>query len=653
LLYDLTSLQREANGRYGFSAQRTLQIAQVLYERHKVITYPRTDSRFLPEDYQATVQDTLEAMRGHPPYGDFADRILAEKWVRPNKRIFNDAKISDHFAIIPTPQTPRQLAEVEQKLYDLITRRFLAVFFPPAEFLVTIRITRVEGEPYKTEGKVMLQAGWLAVYGKEAQDEETPNLPAVTAGERVATREIEVKPFQTKPPARFTEATLLTAMEGAGKLVDDEELRAAMSEKGLGTPATRAAIIEGLLREKYLLRNVRELQPTAKAFSLMALLRGLAIPELISPELTGQWEFKLKQMERGQLARETFMKEIEAMTREVVRKAKEHEHDTIPGDFGTLTTPCPKCGSQIKVTYKKFQCTNTACDFALWKIVAGRQFEPEEIETLLRDRKVGPLQGFRSKMGRQFHAVIRMTADLKPEFDFGQGGGAGSEGGEGAPAAPDFTGQEPVGQCPKCQARIFESGNHYLCEHAAATPRTCTFRCGRIILQQPIERAQLTKLLAEGKTDLFTKFISKRGRPFSAFLVLDADKNVGFEFEKRERKAGGARKSGGPKEPRPKLDFSGQESIGKCPRCGGRVFESETDYLCEKSQADKRPCKFKTGRVILQQPISREQAARLLETGRTELLDKFISRRGSLFKAWLVLQDGKVTFEFPDREDPG
>jgi DNA topoisomerase III len=262
LLFDLTSLQREANGRFGFSASATLKLAQGLYERHKVLTYPRTDSRALPEDYQATVRSTLNMLNG-TSYAPFAHTILNNEWVKPNKRIFNNAKVSDHFAIIPTTEPPKGLNEPEQKLYDMVTKRFLAVFYPAAEFLETTRITRVEGEPFKSAGKVLVNAGWLAVYGRDAQDEDTPTLAPVKADETVQTSSIEVKQNQTKPPARFTEATLLGAMEGAGKLVEDEDLREAMSEKGLGTPATRAAIIEGLLAEQYLLRQGRDLQATA------------------------------------------------------------------------------------------------------------------------------------------------------------------------------------------------------------------------------------------------------------------------------------------------------------------------------------------------------------------------------------------------------
>src|SRR5476649_1336691 len=254
LLFDLTSLQREANGRFGFSAKNTLGLAQALYEKHKVLTYPRTDSRALPEDYLETVKTTL-GMLAETNYRTPAETILKNGWVRPNKRIFNNAKVSDHFAIIPTLIAPKALSEPEQKLYDLVTKRFLAIFYPAAEFLVTTRITRVESEPFKSEGKVMVNAGWLAVYGKEADSDETPNLVPVKPGETVKTEKIEVEANVTKPPARYSEATLLGAMEGAGKLIDDEELREAMSDKGLGTPATRATIIEGLIWEKYVVRS--------------------------------------------------------------------------------------------------------------------------------------------------------------------------------------------------------------------------------------------------------------------------------------------------------------------------------------------------------------------------------------------------------------
>ena len=529
LLFDLTSLQREANGRFGFSAKNTLALAQALYERHKALTYPRTDSRYLPEDYIATVKATLKSFSG-TPYAGFAGQILKGGWAHPNKRIFNNAKVSDHFAIIPTGTAPTNLSEAEQKLYDLVSKRFLAIFFPAAEYNITTRITRVEGEAFKTEGKVLVSAGWLAIYGKEAQGEdETPQLSPVQQKERVWANDVEVKANQTKPPARFTEATLLTAMEGAGKLIEEEELRDAMSARGLGTPATRAATIEGLLQEEYVHRNGRELQPTAKAFSLMVALSTLGIDELHSPELTGNWEYKLRQMEQGELGRDVFMDHIVEQTREMVDRIK---HGEIPEEvFSTLSSPCPKCGGVIQENYKKFQCKK--CDYALWKVVAGRQYEPEEVEELLSKGVVGPLQGFRSKMGRPFAAMIRLNADHLPEFDFGQGSG------EGEGEAIDFSNQEALGKCPKCGAPVYEHGMAYVCEKAVGAAKTCDFRSGKIILQQPVERAQMAKLLADGRTELLRGFISARTRrKFSAYLVRGGDGKVGFEFEPRAPKAG-------------------------------------------------------------------------------------------------------------------
>ena len=538
LLYDLTSLQREANSRFGFSAKVTLSLAQALYEKHKVLTYPRTDARALPEDYLPTVNEVLANLP--EIYAPFAGTILEKGWVKPNKRIFNNAKISDHFAIIPTGTAPKSLNEIEQKLYDLVTRRFLAVFYPAAEYSVTTRITRIAEHAFKTEGKVLVNPGWLAVYGKEAPVDDAeggPSLSPIVAGETLDTKSVDLKAAFTRPPARFNEATLLSAMEGAGKTIEDEELRAAMAGRGLGTPATRAQIIENLISEVYMLREGRDLIPTAKAFSLVTLLRGLGVKELTSPELTGGWEYKLAQMERGQLSREEFMRHIAALTQDIVDRAKRYESDTVPGDFATLTTPCPKCGGVIKENYKKFACQS--CEWSAWKIVAGRQFEVAEMETLLSAGKIGPLTGFRNKMGRPFDAEIRLNDDKSPEFDFGQPR-------EGEAAEPvDFSGQESLGKCPKCAAAVYEHGNSYVCERSVGPERKCDFRSGKLILQQAVEPAQMQKLLADGKSDLLTGFVSARTRrAFSAFLVRDKEGKVGFEFETREARAeGGAKRA--------------------------------------------------------------------------------------------------------------
>ncbi len=543
LLYDLTTLQREANGRFGFSAKTTLSIAQALYEKHKVLTYPRTDSRALPEDYLGVVKETVGMLAQESLPGPLralsahAALALKEGYVKPAKRVFDNAKVSDHFAIIPTLQAPKSLTEVEAKLYDLVVKRFLAVFYPSAEFLVTTRISTVGRHQFQTNGKVLVKPGWLAVYGKEAQEDDA-NLVPVEPAEAVRTEAVEVKALQTKPPARFTEATLLSAMEGAGKLIEDEELRAAMHDKGLGTPATRAQTIEGLINEKYMLREGRELIPTAKAFQLMTLLRGLAVDELTKPELTGDWEFQLAEMEHGRLKRDAFMTEIAKMAERIVRKAKEYDRDTIPGDYATLSTPCPNCGGVVKENYRRFACES--CDFSIAKIPGGRAFETAEAEAFLRDKKIGPLEGFRSKKGFPFSAELRLVRDeeaanWKLEFDFGDDAKEAAESGEPV----DFSDQEPLGACPKCKGRVFEHGTSYVCEHSVGPKATCDFKTGKIILTQPVSREEAAKLLKTGKTGLLDGFVSNRTRrKFKAFLVYDPKEGkVGFEFEPRAPKA--------------------------------------------------------------------------------------------------------------------
>ena len=558
LLYDLTTLQREANGRFGFSAKTTLSIAQALYEKHKVLTYPRTDSRALPEDYLGTVKQTIGMLANEDLPGPMRDiagharKALDAGYVKPTKRVFDNSKVSDHFAIIPTLQAPKSLSELEFKLYDMIVKRFLAVFYPSAEFLVTTRISKIAAagatHHFQTNGKVLVNPGWLAVYGKEAQDEDA-NLVPVQPGEVVRTEAVDVKALQTKPPARYNEATLLSAMEGAGKLIDDDELREAMREKGLGTPATRAQTIEGLIAEKYMLREGRELVPTAKAMQLMTLLRGLGVEELTKPELTGAWEHRLAEMEHGRLAREAFMAEIAKMAEHIVRKAKEYDRDTIPGDYATLATPCPNCGGAVKENYRRFACTGAAgspdgagCGFSIAKIPGGRAFEVAEADALLREKKVGPLEGFRSKAGWPFTAELKLVHDAelgnwKLEFDFGDAAKQAEADGEPV----DFSGQTSLGACPKCKGHVYEHGTNYVCEHAVGPKQTCDFKTGKIILQQPISHEEVGRLLASGKTALLDGFISNRTkRKFKAFMVWDPKEGkVSFEFEPRAARPAG------------------------------------------------------------------------------------------------------------------
>ena len=604
LLFDLTSLQREANGKFGFSAKTTLALAQSLYERHKALTYPRTDARYLPEDYVPVARKTFEmlAHSNQRHLAPHAAKALADGYIKPTKRIFDNSKVSDHFAIIPTLEAPGALSEAEQKLYDLVVRRFMAVFYPSAEFMVTTRVTTAshEGKSYnfQSNGKVLVRPGWLAIYGKEAADEQGDDkdgksLVPVKPGEMVRNEHVEPKALRTKPPARYSEATLLGAMEGAGKWIEDDELREAMQEKGLGTPATRAAIIEGLIGEKYMLREGRELIPTAKAFQLMTLLRGLEIKELSKPELTGDWEYKLAQMEKGQLARDTFMAQIAEMTERIVKKAKEYDRDTVPGDYATLATACPNCGGVVKENYRRFACTGAegageGCGFSFTKTPAGRTFGVEEAETFLRDHKIGPLEGFRSKAGWPFVAELALVRDeesgnYKLEFDFGDDAKAEQTG-----EIVDLSHEPAVGPCPKCGAEVKAFGKSYVCTRSVPTAAHpvphCDFKSGQVILQQPVEPAQMAKLLAEGKTDVLDKFVSMRTRrPFKARLAWSPDEGkVIFEFEPRE----GARKY-----PPRKTAAAPAKAASKSGATGTGGASATAKKAAKKAPAKKTPAK--------------------------------------------------------------
>lgn len=537
LLYDLTSLQRDASNRFGFSARRTLQIAQSLYERHKALTYPRTDSRFLPEDYPGEVKATMKALAesgaSTPGLAGFARKALEGGMIKGgDRRIFNNAKVSDHFAIIPTGVVPGRLNEAERKIYEAVTRRFVAVFFGTARFEVTTRITSVEKDVFRTSGKVLVEPGWLAVYGKETPaaqggngEEPSAALVPITAGEQALNSAIENQKKETKPPPRYTEATLLSAMEGAGKLVEDEELRAAMSERGLGTPATRAAIIEGLIHDRYVHRDGRSLVATAKGIKLVALLtEKIRIDTLCAPELTGDWEFKLKQMEHGRLDRDTFMKDIRSMTVDIVeriRRAIEEPPPVLPD----LEAACPACGaSPLEQTEDYFACPSQECRFRIRKVVASRELTGSEAKKLVETGSVGPIEGFLSRAGQEFTATLQLDEKHKVAFAFDETDRA------------DVELDNPIAPCPLCRdagrsGRIHAVADAYVCDQHFEEAK-CPARLPRKLLRVDIPEEQALKFFTEGRTDVIEKFISKKGRPFSASLVLNSagKKLIDWEF---------------------------------------------------------------------------------------------------------------------------
>ena len=547
LLYDLTSLQREANGRFGFSARRTLQLAQRLYETHKALTYPRTDSRYLPDDYVSTTIETMGKIAGQSGgvvtnLPTHAARVVEEKWIHgKNRRIFNGAKVSDHFAIIPTGQFPKKLDADEQKLYDMVSRRFVATFFPSAEFEITTRISRIGEDAFKSDGKILVNPGWLEVYGKNSQvssdgDEEKggKTLVPVAEGENAVGEEVRIEDKETKPPPRFNESTLLSAMETAGKRVDDEELREAMSERGLGTPATRAAIIEGLLQDKYLSRQGRDLYVSNRGIRVVNQLREMGINILTSPEMTGEWEFKLKQMEHGALERPVFMSEIKKLTEDVVVTAKTAAHESLNREYPDFPVACPVCGAptlgQDEVRYK---CKQADCKFSLPKVLATRPFSEEEAKQLLTTKHVGPLTDFLSRFKQPFEAAVELQEDkkagLKAAFIFQK---TPEEEAEVDAILPE----NKLCPCPVCEkGDIYETPHSYVCSERVKGEK-CKGRLSREMCKYEIPREQALKFFTEGKTDLIDKFISKKGRPFKAHLTCNPKgrRILNWEFPPRE-----------------------------------------------------------------------------------------------------------------------
>ncbi len=454
LLYDLTSLQREANTRFGFSARRTLGAAQRCYEEHKALTYPRTSSRYLTSDMVGELK-AIAAKVGRAPEYAKAAAYVAGLDLLPLKRVVDDAKVGDHHAIIPTNAEHKldKLSDDDRKIYDMVTRRFLAAFHPPAEWENTRIETTVADFVFRTRGKVLIVPGWRGVYGELTEDEKSAaeedegrdqTLPKLEQGEGVDTRKVESAAKETKPPRRYSDASLLGAMETAGKLVDDDEAREAMKESGIGTPATRAAIIERLIDVGYVERDGRALVATEKGRNV---IRLLAEHPLTSPALTGDWEQRLGKIEAGAETRKKFMADIAKFAGETVGVLDTTLKDVkIPrANLG----PCPVCGHDIIENRKGYSCwgrEDPGCGFVIWKSKAGKTLPPVVVRELVRTGQTAKqVTGFKGRSGRSFRAKLALVQNeegrWRVEFDEawakeGAKPPEAEDAGEGAAAAP-------------------------------------------------------------------------------------------------------------------------------------------------------------------------------------------------------------------------
>ena len=547
-LFDLNTLQREANRSHGFSARMTLSAAQALYERHKALTYPRTESRFLPNDYVGECQTALRGIASSemfPGLGQLA-RGAIDAVATVGKKVFDDSKVTDHFAIIPTGILPEmeKLKEIEVKVYEMVCRRFVSTFMPPAKLRETVRITMVGDDRFEAKGRVLVSPGWYAAGRPHQSDVELPELAGES--EEVKATEASSASKITQPPGRYDEAALLGAMQKAAKFVEEDKLSEMLTAVGgIGTPATRAGIIEELIARKYVSRNRRELVPSSRSERLIEILEDMDINALVSPEMTGDWEQRLRAIEDGKESKEKFLSDIRELAGKVCRQAFEYDPDNNK-EVDYLKAPCPKCNGKVAILYNKYGCRECN-EYFMWNVIGKRPLSPSEAELLIKEGEIGPFADFLDRFGNEFSAKISVDETGKPSLVFFDS------------RDDEFTNLdelEQVGRCPvkDCTGRVFAAESQFRCANAisleGATP-TCTFKLGRMICKRELGLDEARDLLRNNKTELLADFKSKRtGRPFKAHLLLDNKGKLGFEFEARAER--GARKTAKPRAAKPR-----------------------------------------------------------------------------------------------------
>ncbi len=619
LNFDLTSLQREANNMWSWSARRTLSVAQELYDTHKLTTYPRTDSRFLPEDMMEEISKTIRQLGAQEKLNSHSQRLV-DDGLKNVKRNFDNAKVSDHYAIIPTGKIPPGgLSSDAAKLYDLIARQFLASFHPESTWKVEKRIATKQNQNFIKEARSLTIPGWRAVRPKKQElPEGWGKLPSNPADAILASHEF--KEEKTKPPGRLKEAGLLRLMEHAGKKIEDEELAAAMKGKGLGTPATRAETIEKLISREFIGRGKNgSLRATPHGIKMIDILRRIPVDWITSAELTGDMESKLDGVQRGTNQRESYMSEIRERVQELVDRIRDHDRSKLYESQEPLGS-CPLCNANVGETILSYICEKNegrdkGCSFVMWKNASGRWFDRKTASRLLEEKAIENLHGFFSMSGEPYEVTVKIE-------DTGKVAIAGSS------SEKSQADDEELCPCPKCDQGTIRIGETtYACDNGE-----CTFRgLGRNVCKRDISVDEAKKILTEGKSDLIEDFVSKKGRNFPAFLVLEA-KKVGFEFPPRAPPADATK-------------FPVVEGIvGICPKTNVGVIETETHYQAE---SNTKGCKISFLREISKRTITREEAKTLVENNKLGPFDDFTSKAGKPFSASLYLKkDGNVGYRF-------
>lgn len=622
LNFDLTTLQRQANSMFSWPAKRTLNVAQALYERHKLTTYPRTDSRFLPTDMKETINTTLNNLENLDDMKGFIGNLM-ENGLENEARNFNDAKVSDHFAIIPTGKIPTEnLSKDEQRLFNMIVRNFIASWYPEALIQKQKRTADLDGEIFLKEAQQYTSLGWREVVSKNLSFPEgwgtvSQEAPMADISEHEWSEE------KSKPPSRIKEARLLSLMEKAGKDIEDEELAEAMSGKGLGTPATRADTIEKLLSRSYISRQQSgALNATPHGIRIIEILRRIPVEWITSAELTGEMESALTSVQKGETSAQEYMDSIIQQTTDLVTRVRDHDRSKL-FEMDKSIGACPKCQAPIIETALSYTCEKNegkekGCSFVFWKDTSGRWFDRSTATRLIDQKELTELHGFFNRNGESYETSVVISDEGKVTSSKSTGNRANST-------------DEALCPCPTCEGTIRETDTHYACDQ-----QECKFSgVGKVICKREIKPDEAKSILVDGKSPLIQDFISRRGRPFPAFLVLEGNK-VGFEFPPREAAADARR-------------FEVQPGVvAICPKFGAEIFETETHYRPKTSVSG---CKIDIPREISKREITREEAKQLIEKGEIGPFDDLIAKKtGNPYTAILYLKKNqRVGYRFAKR----
>ena len=666
LLFNLAELQAECSKRFKISPDETLQVAQDLYER-KLTTYPRTDARVLSSAVAKEISKNIRGLRSFEPVAPYVQNIVEHGLYKNigKSSYTDDSKITDHYAIIPTGQVNeyKSLTELQKRVYELIVRRFLSIFYPPAQYQ-TVKLTiGIEKESFFAGAKVLKVPGYLEIAGrpdtKEKREKEDgdgeENNPKNSAallkladslkeGDTAEVKEFLVKEGKTSPPKRYTSGSMVLAMENAGQLIEEEELREQIKGSGIGTSATRAEIIKKLVRIGYLALNKKTQVLTPEALGEMVYeVVKMTVPALLNPKMTASWEKGLDGITQGTVPMEDYREKLEEFIRkETVSMINENLTSQIAGQIRPLAgsnakdmkakvkigATCPVCGGEIETTPFGYGCSNynkdgSGCRFAIGSI-AGRELNDEEVKQLLSEGRTGVLKGFTSKNKKKFSACLVMTKDEegKPNITF------------------DFSQNEPETiegvSCPLCGGAIEIKPFGYGCANYKAEDEAgCRFAIGKIA-GKDLNTAQVKELLANGRTGTIRGFTSKNKKKFDACLMLGEDENgrkvLKFDFEHVEAK---------------------KVKDVKCPLCQGDIVQTPFGYGCANYDRNKEDsCRFSIGKIAGVK-LKETQVKALLLTGKTEIITGFKSKNGKKFDAPLKLtEDGRIEFDFPERPKP-